>query len=262
MEALSKAVEPISTVLAKVANKNPEDVGKLLDAELTDAQAFTLEVASNQTAFAVKARVLNLKMEQKKVASDPVKSKEIQQQIEKLQPIEQTINDLDVALSTMTGRRLQARQEGGNTGLLRTLTSKDRTFTTVMKARLIGWNQQKEIKDLNVKIEAARQRGDVVGVIKALSSVNQDNIIITSARNERHRDVTMKQLELARVDYDAMYLRDDGDMRPDDIVKEELLGKIRADGYNPTIAFDDRNQVVNKWRELGINCYQVRSGDF
>ena len=89
-----------------------------------------------------------------------------------------------------------------------------------------------------------------------------NNIIITSARNERHRDVTVKQLKLAGVKYDSMYLRDDGDMRPDDIVKEELLGKIRADGYNPTIAFDDRNQVVNKWRELGINCYQVRSGDF
>jgi hypothetical protein len=40
------------------------------------------------------------------------------------------------------------------------------------------------------------------------------------------------------------------------------LGKIKADGYNPTIAFDDRNQVVKKWRELGIKCYQVREGDF
>jgi phosphoglycolate phosphatase-like HAD superfamily hydrolase len=115
-----------------------------------------------------------------------------------------------------------------------------------------------------VMLEFDTPNKDVVGVIKSLyhSDWENYNLIITSARNERHRDVTMKQLELARVDYDAMYLRDDGDMRPDDIVKEELLGKIRADGYNPTIAFDDRNQVVNKWRELGINCYQVRSGDF
>ena len=115
-----------------------------------------------------------------------------------------------------------------------------------------------------VMLEFDTPNRDVVGVIKSLyhSDCENYNLIITSARNERNRDVTMKQLKLARVDYDAMYLRDDGDMRPDDIVKEELLGKIRADGYNPTIAFDDRNQVVNKWRELGINCYQVRSGDF
>ena len=118
--------------------------------------------------------------------------------------------------------------------------------------------------DPKIMLEYDTPNKDVVGIIKALyhSDYEDNNIIITSARNERHRDVTMKQLELAGLEYDAMYLRDDGDMRPDDIVKEELLGKIRADGYNPTIAFDDRNQVVNKWRELGINCYQVRSGDF
>ena len=129
-----------------------------------------------------------------------------------------------------------------------------------------------------VMLEFDTPNRDVCNVIKALffegiddetysihSKLYQQfhfNIIITSARNERHRDVTMKQLSLAGVNYNAMYLRDDGDMRPDDIVKEELLAKIRADGYKPTIAFDDRNQVVNKWRELGINCYQVRAGDF
>ena len=88
------------------------------------------------------------------------------------------------------------------------------------------------------------------------------NIIITSARNERHREVTMKQLEYAGITYHAMYLRDDDDFRPDDVVKAELLGKIITDGFDPTIAFDDRNQVVNKWRELGLHCYQVRTGDF
>ncbi len=116
--------------------------------------------------------------------------------------------------------------------------------------------------DPMVMLEFDTPNRDVVGVIKALSSVNQDNIIITSARNERHRDVTMKQLELAGVEYDAMYLRNDGDFRPDDIVKAELLDWIITDGYMPTVAFDDRNQVVKKWRELGIHCYQVREGDF
>ena len=109
---------------------------------------------------------------------------------------------------------------------------------------------------------------DVCNTIKSLRLVyseeggNENRIIITSARNERHRDVTVRQLQLANVRYDSMYLRDDGDMRPDDVVKAELLGKIITDGYDPTIAFDDRNQVVNKWRELGIHCYQVRTGNF
>jgi hypothetical protein len=113
---------------------------------------------------------------------------------------------------------------------------------------------------------------DVCNVINALrlqpedqiyeTEILKNRIIITSARNERHRDVTMKQLELAGVKYDSMYLRDDGDFRPDDIVKAELLDWIITDGYMPKVAFDDRNQVVKKWRELGIHCYQVREGNF
>ena len=115
-----------------------------------------------------------------------------------------------------------------------------------------------------VMLEFDTPNKDVVGVIKSLyhSDWENYNLIITSARNERHRDVTRLQLKNAGIQYDAMYLRDDGDFRPDDIVKAELLGKIITDGYDPTVAFDDRNQVVNKWRELGIHCYQVRTGDF
>lgn len=122
--------------------------------------------------------------------------------------------------------------------------------------------------DPTVMLEFDTPNVDVCDTIKSLWLVyseeggRENRIIITSARNERHRDVTMKQLELAGIKYDAMYLRDDGDFRPDDIVKAELLSKIITDGYDPTVAFDDRNQVVKKWRELGIKCYQVREGDF
>jgi len=127
--------------------------------------------------------------------------------------------------------------------------------------RVMNWDI---FLDPLVMLEFDRSNRDVCNIINALysDSINDNNIIITSARNERHRDVTMKQLSLADVHYDAMYLRDDDDFRPDDVVKAELLGKIITDGYDPTVAFDDRNQVVNKWRELGIHCYQVRTGDF
>ena len=127
--------------------------------------------------------------------------------------------------------------------------------------RIMNWDM---FLDPLVMLEFDRSNRDVCNVINALysDSINDNNIIITSARNERHRDVTVKQLSLAGVHYDAMYLRDDDDFRPDDVVKAELLGKIITDGYDPTVAFDDRNQVVNKWRELGIKCYQVREGNF
>jgi hypothetical protein len=57
-------------------------------------------------------------------------------------------------------------------------------------------------------------------------------------------------------------MRSDNDYRADFIVKEELLAQLRADGYNPVMAFDDRQQVVDMWRENGLICAQVAKGDF
>lgn len=59
-----------------------------------------------------------------------------------------------------------------------------------------------------------------------------------------------------------LYMRQQGDHRPDDIVKIELLAKIRDDGYVPIMAFDDRDRVVAAWRAAGIPCAQVAPGDF
>ena len=37
---------------------------------------------------------------------------------------------------------------------------------------------------------------------------------------------------------------------------------MSADGFNPTMAFDDRQQVVDMWRERGLTVAQVAEGDF
>jgi hypothetical protein len=41
-----------------------------------------------------------------------------------------------------------------------------------------------------------------------------------------------------------------------------MLDKIRLDGYNPTLVFDDRSRVVEMWRKNGIKCFQVAEGNF
>jgi hypothetical protein len=59
-----------------------------------------------------------------------------------------------------------------------------------------------------------------------------------------------------------LYMRARRDKRADYIVKGELLDRIRADGWEPIMAFDDRDQVVKMWRERGVPCAQVAEGDF
>ena len=57
-------------------------------------------------------------------------------------------------------------------------------------------------------------------------------------------------------------MRSDTDYRPDDELKEGYLEKMRRDGYNPTMAFDDRQSVVDMFRSKGLTVFQVAEGDF
>lgn len=56
--------------------------------------------------------------------------------------------------------------------------------------------------------------------------------------------------------------REQGDTRKDDVVKEEIFWKHIAPHFDVKLAIDDRTQVVEMWRRIGVECWQVDSGDF
>ena len=58
-----------------------------------------------------------------------------------------------------------------------------------------------------------------------------------------------------------LLMRKVGDNRPDDVIKQELLDAIKH-RYNIIAAFDDRDKVVQMWRNNNIACFQVAPGDF
>lgn len=58
-----------------------------------------------------------------------------------------------------------------------------------------------------------------------------------------------------------LLMRKIGDNRPDDVIKQELLDTITS-RYNIIAAFDDRDKVVQMWRNNNIACFQVAPGDF
>ena len=60
-----------------------------------------------------------------------------------------------------------------------------------------------------------------------------------------------------------LYMRSEQDRRQDYVVKRELLHEIAAIyGKFPDLAFEDRQQVVDMYREQGIRVCQVDKGDF
>lgn len=91
-------------------------------------------------------------------------------------------------------------------------------------------------------------------------------VVFVSGRSDECRDETAKWLERHGLGIlmqpASLYMRSEGDYRADDVVKGELLDRILADGWQPIMAFDDRDRVVKMWRERGIPCAQVAEGDF
>lgn len=102
---------------------------------------------------------------------------------------------------------------------------------------------------------------DIVEMMDILAS--QDFIIVLcSGRNEDTREVTESWLTSNDIPYARLYMRAEKDYRSDDIVKVELLNRIRQDYGEPRFWFDDRNQVVNAIRAEGVRVFQVAPGDF
>lgn len=103
---------------------------------------------------------------------------------------------------------------------------------------------------------------DIVMMAKLLKEAGH-RIIIATGRLQSDRAITLKQLLGAGIVFDAIYTRQKVDeFKPDSDVKEKFIARMKADGFNPTMAFDDRQKVVDMWRRNGLRVFQVDKGDF
>lgn len=59
-----------------------------------------------------------------------------------------------------------------------------------------------------------------------------------------------------------IFMRKSGDFRKDSIIKEEIYHNNIENRYEILFVLDDRTQVVEMWRSLGLTCLQVSKGDF
>lgn len=123
---------------------------------------------------------------------------------------------------------------------------------------------QKTSKDWTAFFASVADDAPIEHMIKLAIDVSLAgaNIVYVSGRSDECREATETWLRLHALPDGKVFMRRQGDHRPDYQVKVELLAELRAEGHNPVMAFDDRNSVVKMWRELGIPCAQVADGDF
>lgn len=102
---------------------------------------------------------------------------------------------------------------------------------------------------------------------KILRDTNVRHIFFLSGREEKNRTVTLDwmatKIEGVLMNKNhTLLMRATGDKRKDVIVKQELYEAYIKGKYNVLFVLDDRNQVVEMWRNEGITCLQVAEGDF
>lgn len=100
----------------------------------------------------------------------------------------------------------------------------------------------------------------IISLVRHLDSSHY--IIIMSGRDSVCRPETEAWLKKWNVPYNALFMRAEGDVRKDSIVKEELYNTHVRNKYDVKFVLDDRNQVVDMWRLLGLKCLQCEPGCF
>ena len=104
----------------------------------------------------------------------------------------------------------------------------------------------------------------VIAMAQTLKAAGH-RIIIFSGRSKGTKDATNAWLKKFDVPCDILKMRPtskDFMFMPDDKLKQMWLDNLFTDKSDIICVFDDRQKVVDMWRDNGLTCMQVAPGDF
>lgn len=104
-------------------------------------------------------------------------------------------------------------------------------------------------------------RDDVIHEIVGRFSDHYE-LILVSGRDEVCRPETEEWLEVEGIPYSKLFMRPERNFEKDAIIKERIYNENIKAKYNVLFVLDDRQQVVDMWRRLGLKCLQVEEGWF
>lgn len=112
------------------------------------------------------------------------------------------------------------------------------------------------------RVHEDRPNAPVIDVVRALHAAG-NRVVFLSGRTDGCREATETWLaEHVDIPYAGPFMRPSGDARKDSIVKLELFDAHVRDNYDVVCVLDDRNQVVQAWRAIGLTALQVADGNF
>jgi uncharacterized HAD superfamily protein len=102
-----------------------------------------------------------------------------------------------------------------------------------------------------------KPRIEVVSQVRELA--RQYHIHLVTGRPESYRQQTEKWLRHYRIPFQSLHMREDGDYRSDDTVKQEILDRY-FDKENIELVIDDRPRVIRMWQSNGLRVLDVGDG--
>lgn len=106
------------------------------------------------------------------------------------------------------------------------------------------------------------QKGiDTIAPISTFIFTGRKNLQ-SSETGDSVKAITQSWLSHHNINFDDLYIRDADDDRPDYVVKEEIYEKNLRGKYNVLFWIDDRKQVIDKIREIGITVLDIAGHEF
>lgn len=100
-----------------------------------------------------------------------------------------------------------------------------------------------------------------IEIFNLIKKSGKYNMIIVTGRPDSYKELTEKWLTWNNIEYSKLYMRKEGDIRSDAMVKKDMLEDIRKNS-EVSFVFDDRKAVVDMWRENGVFCFQCNDHTF
>ena len=102
-------------------------------------------------------------------------------------------------------------------------------------------------------------------ILKSLQFAGMDIIFVSGREGTKQCEMDTREWLNNQInnlsDY-RLYMRPEGDHSNDALVKEQIYREKIEGKFNIFCVFDDRDRTVEKWRQLGLQCYQVNYGGF
>jgi predicted kinase len=100
----------------------------------------------------------------------------------------------------------------------------------------------------------------ICNLVRMLSK--NHSVVFVSGREDSAKEDTKLWFTEYDIPFDEIFMRKTGDSRKDFVVKEEIYAKYIKNDFDIRYVIDDKRQVVDMWRRLGLCCLQVAPGDF